>query len=81
MQNNIKVPILNGYPDELSFDESDNYDIIYTGDNEIEAIQISEQKSGQMYTQVDAENEDGGIYLRGHHIVNRTGIYIVARKR
>lgn len=64
------------YPEELTLDESDNYVWLYSGDDEAKAYKIAKKLHGQVYTQVDAENEDGRAYLRGYHLVNRTGWYI-----
>jgi len=32
---------------------------------------------GQVYTQVDSDLSDDCVYLKGWHLVNRTGVYAV----
>jgi hypothetical protein len=41
------------------------------------AKEFAASNGGQVYTQVDADN-DRVVYLRGVHLVNRTGVYAVA---
>ena len=64
------------YPESLTLDESEKYVWLYSGEDETEAYKIAKKRNGQVYTQVDVEGEDGVVYLRGHHFVNRTGWYI-----
>lgn len=44
-----------------------------------EAIRNQAKFGGTIYTQVDSETDDSVIYVKGIHIVNRTGIYAVVR--
>lgn len=76
------ILMLRNYPEELTIDESEEYPIFFSFDDEMRAIRTAKKIKGQMYTQVDTDTEgpDNVAYLKGHHIVNRTGWYIVVKK-
>jgi hypothetical protein len=72
------------YPDELTMDEFDDMPWIKTkqfgldGQANIEEIKkYAEKISGQIYTQVDGDQDR--IYSKGLRFVNRTGIYEVVK--
>jgi len=82
-----KPNIYKKYPDELTFDEFDaiRWDIEKqfgleddSSNNVIEQKAVKFIKLHQhtlvLYTQVDGDSGDR-IYAKGHHIVNRTGIW------
>jgi len=80
---------LNRFPDELTVDEV--HQMVNEGNwlefetfSELDAAKhfqdslgatLSERQA-QVYTQVDAEGDV--VYLRGEHLVNRAGVYLVA---
>lgn len=84
----MKVPIHSDYPVELSIEDADKFAHFKGFEDEIEAIKYSKKTTGQMYTQVDCDceyDESKGMdntvaYLRGHHVVNRTGYWIVVKR-
>jgi len=76
----VKVPIRKGFPSVLSIDKADRCEKFKGFDDEMKAVRYSKKHGGQMYTQVDTEGRDGTAYMRGHHIVNRTGYYVVVDK-
>lgn len=77
-------------PDQLTWDEIDLYmhegpfvdfetfDDLATAEQFAASLEkgLSEHET-QIYTQVDSDTSDELVYLRGKHIVNRTGKYIV----
>jgi hypothetical protein len=69
-------------PDELSLEESDNYDWIGIGYASYEkAKKVADEKGGIVYTQVDTDRKPHYVaYVKGWAFVNRTGWYIVIRK-
>jgi hypothetical protein len=69
-----REPMRQDWPEDLTFDQSDDWEWGYSGENEMTAWRVAERRGGMIYTQVDAEGTD--IYERGHHWVNRTGRYI-----
>ena len=71
----------NEYPEELSIEEVDNLeDFEYYGLKDLEqALRWSKKLGGMLYTQVDSGMDR--VYLKGNHLVNRTGIYLVLIKK
>lgn len=76
--------MMKSYPDELTFDEFD--DMLWTREKQfgleeqanIEEIKkYAEKISGQIYTQVDGDQDR--MYSKGLRFVNRTGIYEVVK--
>jgi len=76
----VKVPIRKGYPEVMSPSKADLYKKFRGFGNEQRAIRFSKRTGGQLYTQVDIPGKEKVAYLRGHHLVNRTGWYIVVKR-
>ena len=66
------------FPEELSLGEMDELDSEVFDDLD-KAIEYAREHGGQVYTQVDGEEDR--MYTRGVHVVNRTGIHAVVRYR
>jgi hypothetical protein len=74
------VPIHKDYPEDLTMDQADEFSVFHSFDSEAAALKKAKKIDGQLYTQVDVEGSEGVMYMRGHHLVNRTGWYIVVKK-
>ncbi len=87
-----KPEIFDKYPEELTFDQFD--DIGWDFEQQFglddpranspivrEAFDLIKKHNGELvlYTQVDGEEDR--VYVRGHHVVNRTGIWWVVKSK
>lgn len=94
MQDYLTIPkIYDKYPDELTFDEFDSikwdFEKQFGLDDDRplrpilqEAFNLIKKNNGKfvLYTQVDGDDGDR-IYEKGHHLVNRTGIWWVVKSK
>ena len=75
----VKVAIRKGMSGVLSLKQANDIKRFKGFDNELAANRYANKIKGQLYTQVDADNKDTIAYLRGHHLVNRTGYWVVVK--
>lgn len=71
----MEIPIYENMPYELTIEETGNHDFEIFHDLEGVRKYYNGGGNGQLYTQVDAGMDV--VYLRGYHLVNRTGVYII----
>lgn len=77
----MKTKIEDDMPEELTLSESEEYEWFGGFETYKEAKRIANKTGGTVYTQVDTDvKPDFVTYLKGWHIVNGTGWFIVLRK-
>jgi hypothetical protein len=71
------------YPEEMTVTHADRFPVFKSFEDLSKALAYEKKHGGKLYTQIDIEGkaEDGNdiVYLRGSHLVNRTGLWIVVK--
>jgi hypothetical protein len=78
----VKVRIDKRMPGVLTMTQADMIEKFKGFEDELRANRYANKTKGQLYTQVDVERAKDGrdvAYLRGYHLVNRTGYWVVVK--
>ena len=74
----MEIKIDEDYPEELTISEADiEFDEMFVTEDRIQAGEHANKTGGQLYTQIQDMTT---AFLRGFHVVNSTGRYLVVKR-